>query len=141
MDKERRKRTSPKIKVTEFTRLPPESQTFVTVTTQREVLITVEPQQQLYEKQGCRTASGVAIVQPGQPFRILIANFNLHSFNLNRRQVVALASVHPEKIAESDVTHAELLGLLPDDVETKYLKRHVNVRDIDTINQHLADER
>ena len=75
VDEERRKRISPKIKVTKFTRLPPGSQTFVTVRTQRGRMITVEPQQQLYEKLGCRTASGVANVRPGQPFRILIANF------------------------------------------------------------------
>ena len=52
-----------------------------------------------------------------------------------------MASAHREKIVESDVTHAELLGLLPDNVDTKYRKRHVKVRDIETINQHLADER
>ena len=141
VDKERRKRTSPIIKVKEFTRLSSESQTFVTLTTKREGRITVGPQQQLYEKQGCWTASGVVNVQPSQQFRVLIANFNLHSVNLNPRQVVAMSSAHPEKIVESYVTLTELLGLIPDIVETKYRKRHVNVRDIDTINQHLTNER
>ena len=45
MDKERKKSTWPKIKVNKFTRLPPESQTFVTVTTRREGVIMVGPQQ------------------------------------------------------------------------------------------------
>ena len=52
-----------------------------------------------------------------------------------------MASAHPLKIVESDVTHADLLGLIPDDVDTKYRKRHVNVQDIDMINKHLAHER
>ena len=52
-----------------------------------------------------------------------------------------MASGHSKKIVESDITHAELLRLIPDNVDTKYRKRHVNVRDIDTVNQHLADER
>ena len=90
---------------------------------------------------GCRRASGVANVQPDQPFRVLVSNFNLHPVDLKRHQVVAMASAHPEKIVESDVTHAELLGMIPDDVDTKYLKRHVNVWDIETINKHLTDER
>ena len=51
-----------------------------------------------------------------------------------------MASAHPEKIVESDVTHAALLGLIPDDVVTKYRKRHINIWDIEKINKHLADE-
>ena len=121
MDKAR-KRTSPKIKFTNLTRLPPESNTFVAVATRREVVIMVGPQKQLNEKLGCRTASGVANVQLDQPSRVLVANFNLHPVDLKHHQVVAMASAHPEKIVESDITHAELLGLIPDDDDTKYQK-------------------
>ena len=83
------------------------------------------PQQHLYEKMGCRRASEVADVQPDQPFRVLVAKLSLHPVDEKSHQVVAMASAHPEKIVESDITHAELLGLIPDDVDTKYQKRHV----------------
>ena len=100
----------------------------------------VGPQKHLYEKLGCRRASEVTNVQPDQPSRVLVDNINLHPVEMNPRQVVAMARAHPEKVVESDVTHAELLGLIPDDVDTKYRKRNVNVRDIDTINKHLGYE-
>ena len=57
MDKERKKSNSPKFMVTEYTRLRPECQNFVTVTTRREDVIMVGPQRQLCEKLGCRSAS------------------------------------------------------------------------------------
>lgn len=37
------------------------------------------------------------------------------------------------------MSYAEVLCLLADDSDAKFLKLHVNVRDIDTINKHLAD--
>ena len=83
------------------------------------------PQQHLYEKMGCRRASEVADVQPDQPCRVLVAKLSLHPVDEKSHQVVAMASTHPEKIVESDITHAELLGLIPDDVDTKYQKGHV----------------
>ena len=89
------------------------------VTTQREGVITLGPQHQLYEKLGCRTVSGVANVQPGKPFRVLVSNYKLHPVDLKPHQVVAMASAHPWNIVESDFTHPELLGLIPDDVDTK----------------------
>ena len=82
----------------------------------------------------------MANVQQNQPFRVLVATFNLHPVDLKPHQVVAMQSAHPVKIVESDVTDAELLGLIPDDVDTKYRKRHFNVRDVGTIKKHLSEE-
>ena len=42
-------------------------------------------------------------------------------------------------MAETNLYYGEMLGICSDD--THYKKRTVNVKDIDTINQHLADNR
>lgn len=50
-------------------------------------------------------------------------------------------SKHPETIVEPDITHAEILSLIPVDVDTEIHKRYVYAHDITTINNHLADQR
>ena len=52
----------------------------------------VGPQQQLYEKLDCRTASGVANVEPDEPFRAPVANLNLHPVYLKPQQVLDMTS-------------------------------------------------
>ena len=51
---------------------------------------------------------------------------------------MATVEIHPTNLAESHVTHGALLGISE---ETHYKKRPLNVRDIETINKHLADAR
>ena len=55
--------------------------------------------------------------------------------------MVGLTSAHTYKIVESDVNYAELLRLITDGGDTKYLKMDVNVRAINKINKLLADKR
>lgn len=43
-------------------------------------------------------------------------------------------------MVEYAMTDAEMFGLIPDDVDTKFGKQHVDARDIETIN-HIADQR
>ena len=140
-DPKRVTRTSPKIKVMKLTRLQPASQTWVEVVTQREGTILVEPNEQLYNSSMCLTGTGIADVTAGKPFHVLVANFGERPIDLRPQQVVAMAGSHPEKLVESDISHSEMLGIIPDNVDTKFRKRHVNVRDIDTINKHLSDQR
>lgn len=49
--------------------------------------------------------------------------------------------MHPDKHVESHMYHAEMLGLIPDDMDTEFQKHHVHVRDINRINQHLSEKR
>ena len=45
----------------------------------------------------------------------------------------------PTKLAELQKSHGELLGFTEE--KTNYKKRDINVKDIDTINKHLAVSR
>lgn len=80
-------------------------------------------------------------MRPNEPFHILFVDFGDHAIDLLPHQVVAYASQHPEILFESEITNAEMLGLILDDTYTKYRKIHTNVRHIDTITKHLADQR
>lgn len=64
-----------------------------------------------------------------QPFHSLESNFGEYAIDLLPHQVLAYASQHPQTIVESDITHEEMLSLIPDDV------------DIAMINKHMADKR
>lgn len=66
---------------------------------------------------------------------MLIANFSKNPVKLNARKVVATADDHPYIITESNITHVELLGL----TKNEYKKRDKNVRNLDTVDKHLAD--
>lgn len=54
--------------------------------------------------------------------------------------MVEYASQQPVTIVEFDITHEEMLGLIPNDVDTKFCKRHIDTHDIATINKHLANQ-
>lgn len=77
--------------------------------------------------------------QCGKPFKVLIDNFTKNPVKLNAQQVFATAEDRPDIITESNITHPAMLGITESD--TKYRKRDKNIRDIDTVNQNLADER
>ena len=137
----RKDKTSPKIKTTRRVKLTAATQTWVEVVTKRDGTILVDPHMPLYTNVMCIAGTGVANVKANLPFRILIANFGDNDVTLAPQQVVAKASGHPETLAESHLSHAEVFGLIPDDKDTKFRKRHANARDVDTINRHLADHR
>lgn len=44
--------------------------------------------------------------EPGQPFKILIENFNKNPVKFNDQQIVVSIDDHPDIIAEANVTHA-----------------------------------
>lgn len=79
--------------------------------------------------------------EKGQPFHILITHFRQHAIDLLPHQVVPYASRYKETFVESDIMHAEMLGLLPDDVDPRFQNRLVVDRDIARNNKHLADQR
>lgn len=56
-------------------------------------------------------------------------------------QVVAYASKHPDKFVESNISHVKMLSLIPDNVDNDFRKLHVDAKDINNINQNIADNR
>jgi len=135
----KRRRRSTKIQTTGKTILKPESHDWVEVVTDKEGLVIIEPFHKLYERHECLAGTGVYQATPGKPFNIMIANFAKHPFVLTSNQTVAHCDDHTTALAESDMSHAELFGIVEDD--TKYRKRDFNAKDVNLINKHLEDAR
>lgn len=55
------------------------------------------------------------------------------------RQTVARCDEHPTTFVESDISRAELLGIV--DYDDKYRKRDFNSREVNLIKNHLEDTR
>lgn len=101
----------------------------------------VEPYHPLYHNLQCLDGTGISDVKPDQPFHMLVANVGEDPVGLLPHNVVAYASHQPETIIESDITHAERLGLITEYVYKTFRKRHNDVQHIKTINKHLAAQR
>ena len=91
-------------------RLEPGTQTVVEVTCERQGDIVVRPAERLYETRQCLTANGVATVQPGVPFKVLVANFSSKVQYLNQGQLIAHADSHPDFTVDSCFTISDVLG-------------------------------
>lgn len=55
-----------------------------------------------------------------EPFHILIAGFGYQAMELLSHQVVAYWPEHPDTVVESSLSHAEMLDLIQDDVDSKF---------------------
>lgn len=75
--------------------------------------------------------------EPRQTFKVLIKNVTKNIVKLNAHQIVGTADNHPDIMAESNITQAEILGL----TTTMYTKCDKNVRDVNKVNKHLANSR
>ena len=105
-------RSSTKVKTAETFKLPPSSQTWVTVTSTHHGLILLQPQEFLYENHQILASNGVADVEPGRPFRVLVAHFSEHDRILRKNQVVATALPHRTAVMPTPVSVAEVLGIM-----------------------------
>ena len=127
-------RLNQKILVTNKKTLYPNTQTWVEVTTSQHGLILIEPLAKLYDSHVCLTGNGIAQVESGIPFQILIGNFSDKERCLLPNQQVATAKPHPTTIVESDITHAELLGLTIEDTSKDVSKKiNLNHRTVNAI--------
>ena len=111
----------------------------VKVKTQSSGLVVIEPNQRLFENHQGLSEAGVQQVEPGKTFRIFIAKFGKHYVDLRPNKVVAKTEDHSYYITEADILHGEVLDRRA--YTTRYLKRDTEARDIETINNHLADGR
>lgn len=101
----------------------------------------VEPYHPLYNNLLYLYGTKIPFVKPGQRFHYPITKFGKHSSDFLPHQVVRYESQLTETIVESNTTHAEMLGLIPGDADTKVQKRNVDDRDIDTVNKNFADKK
>ena len=101
--------------------------------TQKTRLVMVEPLQMLYERHECLTAAGVYHDKAGLSFKVMIANFRKQPVSLYANKTVAHCDENPTALAEYDISHAELFGIVEED--TKYRKRDDNDKDTNTIDK------
>ena len=134
----RKTRASTKIRVAKPIVLQPETQTFVTVTTECGGLITVDPIKKLFDTSMCLVGAGIAQVEPNKEYRILIANMGKDPRTLTIGQTVATAGEHPTQVTEAPFNHGEVLGIA---VENLYRKRPLDVKAEEVINASLAKNR
>ena len=69
----------------------------------------------LFNSHTCLAGHGVAQVERNKPFRILVVNFGKVERKILPGQAIAQANPHPIRIYESDITHAEILGIIDKD--------------------------
>lgn len=72
----------------------------------------------------CIAGNVVADVRSDPSFRILDTNVSDRTIYLLPQKVVTTAEEDPETIVESQLSHAEVFGLILDDRDTKFQKRH-----------------
>ena len=82
--------------------LPPLSQTWVRVVTRFPGGVTIEPNSSLAEH-GIVVANGVADVQPGVPFSILVANLRNKTILVKKKTLLARAREHPTWIQRTAI--------------------------------------
>ena len=121
--------------------LQPGTNTWVEVTTNTRGLVQIEPARRLFNTHMCLAGHGIAQVERNKPFRILVANFGKVARKLLPGQGIAQANSHPTRIYESDITHAELLGIIEEDSAQMYRKRDIDAKDTAVINKYLQDVR
>lgn len=92
----------------------------------------------LYTNAICSAESKITNVKSHKPFRLLMPGFGNHPVDLLPQKVISSASIHPVDLLGSHIWHAESLCLIPDERDTKFSKRYVDLRDIDAINKNLS---
>lgn len=116
----------------------PETQTFVTVQTEKAGLILVNPNKQLFRNTLCLVCTYVAQVQPNTFFKIIIANIGQNQTTLNVVQTVTVAVERRISSVERPITHGEVLRIA---VEKLYLKRPSVAKAEEVINASLSNNR
>lgn len=96
----------------------------------------IEQYHAVYNNLLCLTGTGIV---DEQPFHILIENLGEHAIKLLPHQMVAYESQQSKTIVDSDITPAQILGLIPDNLDPKFRKRCIDARDIATTNKNWAD--
>lgn len=107
-------RTSPRIRVSQMTVVPPQHQAWITVTTAKHGLVVIQPNSALYHTHGILVANGIAQVEPNRPFKILVSNTGVNECRLHKNQVLGTALPHPSVVIPTHVMTADVLGISPE---------------------------
>ena len=115
----KKKRLSKRLAVAEAVVIQPRTQTWVNVISERQGLVLIERDKGLFAKHNCPAATGVHQIEEGKPFGIQVGNFCNNLFQLLLNQTIARVENHPPNLAESHISHGELLGLTEENTHYK----------------------
>ena len=104
-------RGSPVVRLEQPYRLKPRTQTWVTLSSSFHGVGVVQPNDKLYTRTGVVLTNGVVNVEPGKPFKVLLANFSNRTRFVQRNQLVGRVLPHPQVITTSALTTGEVLGI------------------------------
>ncbi|CAN8062292.1 unnamed protein product [Agarophyton chilense] len=116
---------STRLKVAKSITMPPESQVWVTVTSQHHGLHIVQLLASLYTKHQLALANGLVLIEPDTPLKVLVANFRKTNQWLTKNQTLDSVLPHPTAIVPTKIPVTDVLAVLEpkereedDDVDT-----------------------
>ena len=133
-------RTSPKVRVSQNIVLPPETQTWVSVKSERHGVMVLQPYDKLFADKGIIATNGVFQVQPHTTFRVLIANFTKKPQPLVKNQVVATLLPHPKEVVQRNIHLHEVLGLVDEPSDTTDGKTNNTSTEVNFNSASLRDD-
>ena len=95
------------LRVSKTVIIPPQSETFVSVTSQTKGLRIIEGRQDLWQRKKVITASGIARVKTNVPFDVQVANFSKKPVRLQRGERIGSSLPVPIPGQEDEVCAAE----------------------------------
>lgn len=149
-------RTPDKISITSDVTLPPGTKTWIPGNSSHRGLIVINPHVRLFSTHTGAANNGVAQVDDGTPFKLILAYFAKTEKPFTTGQTVSRASPHLTSLIASTFTTADVLRFTSDLTATTskttikpvhlkykitYLKRAMDFKCIDMMNQHLAEDK
>jgi hypothetical protein len=109
-----KKRSEERVWACRKTELKPNAHTWVPVSSHASGTVFLEPHELLYQKYRCLAANGVATVQDGSSFKVLVANFTNKPVFLAKNQTVATVKPHPVAIIDTPLMLTDVLAITGD---------------------------
>eukprot|EP00171_Calliarthron_tuberculosum_P022581 IDg22581t1 len=104
-------RLSPKVRVTCAITLKPGYQTWVQVSADVAGVHAIEPRGDLLRDHSVSATNGVVDIEPGLPFWLLVANFGVTPYRVNKNATIAHLSVADYPLPPTSMTAGQLLGI------------------------------
>lgn len=108
-----------RIRVAKSTVLRPQRQTNVLVTNQRVGFSSIEPQEELYQKNGIVAMNGVVEAQNYQAFHRMVAKYSKTPYRLSKNRKLGTFVTQEAGITAKNISVTEVFGLDGEDSPTE----------------------
>jgi transposase InsO family protein len=127
-------------KVSRPTVLQPGTHTWVPVVTRSRGSVFLEPLEKLYQKRGSVAANGIATVEPGRQFKILVGNVSTRPVHLVKGQVIATVRPHPSSVFDTPFTLMDVLAVTGTDDDGKPSEEAKTVKSLKRVARENKQE-